>query len=110
MGTITFFRTTSVNTTDYPGAVGVTIAAVQTWFPLAMVSASPVLSQPTKLSSTQFRFQLSGIAGQNYTVQYSTTLTDWNTLYVTNAPANSFELIDLTATNAQRFYRVLVGP
>jgi len=110
VGTITFFRTTSVNTTGYPGAVGVTVVGVQTWFPLATASASPVLSQPTKLSSTQFSFQLSGIAGQNYTVQYSTTLTDWNTLYVTNAPANLFLLIDLTATNAQRFYRVLVGP
>jgi hypothetical protein len=110
VGTITFFRTTSVNTTGYPGAVGVTVVAVQTWFPLAMASASPLLSEPAKLSDTQFSFHLSGIAGQNYTVQYSTTLTDWNTLYVTNAPVNSFLLIDFTATNAQRFYRVLVGP
>ncbi len=110
VGTITFFRTTSVNTTGYPGAVGVTVVAVQTWFPLAPASASPVLNQPAKLSGTQFSFQLSGLAGQNYTVQYSTTLTNWDTLYVTNAPSNLFLLIDLTATNAQRFYRVLVGP
>ena len=110
MGTITCLRWTSVNTTSYPGAMGVTVAAVQTWFPLAPASASPTLSQPVKLSGTQFGFQLSGIAGQNYTIQYSTTLTNWNTLYMTNAPANSFLLIDFTATNAQRFYRVLVGP
>jgi hypothetical protein len=110
VGTITFFRWTSVNTTAYPGAIGVTVVGVQTWFPLVTASTPPMLSQPTKLSGTQFGFQLSGVAGQNYTVQYSTTLTDWNTLYVTNAPADSFLLIDFTATNAQRFYRVLIGP
>jgi hypothetical protein len=109
-GAISFFKVTSVNTSEYPGAAGITTAGAMTAFPLTTVSASPVLSQPARLSGTQFRFQLSGIAGQNYTVQFSTTLTNWNTLLITNAPAHSFLLIDLTATNAQRFYRVLVGP
>ncbi len=109
-GIITFFRTTSVNTTDYPGAVGATVTAVQTWFPLTGASGAPVLSQPVRLSSTQFRFQLSGIVGQNYTVQYSTTLTNWNTLLITNAPANAFLLLDSAATNAHRYYRAKVGP
>ena len=112
VGTITFFRMTSVNTTDYPGAVGATVVGVQTWFPLAMASASPELSQPAKTSSTQFRFLLSGLAGQNYTIQMSTNLnsTNWLSLFITNAPANSFIVIDPVATNPQRFYRALFGP
>jgi hypothetical protein len=109
-GVITFYRLVGSNSTDYPGANGLVLVSARTRFSLVAPSAAPVLSQPAKLSGTQFGFQLSGIAGQNYTVQYSTTLTNWNTLYVTNAPANSFLLIDFTATNAQRFYRVLVGP
>ena len=50
------------------------------------------------------------MAGQNYTIQYSTTLTNWANLVITNAPASSFEFIDLNATDNRRFYRVLSGP
>jgi hypothetical protein len=114
VGTITFFRMTSVNTTDYPGAVGATVVGVQTWFPLAMASASPVLGEPAKLSGTQFSFQLSGIAGQNYTVLASTNVTlpmsNWFPVLTTNLSTSPAYIEDNQATNAQRFYRVLVGP
>jgi hypothetical protein len=113
VGTITFFRTTSVNTTDYPGAVGVTVVGVQTWFPLAMASALPVLSQPTKLSSTQFSFQLSGFAGQDYTILASTNvslpMSNWFPVLTTNLSTNPAFIEDNQATNQQRFYRVKVG-
>jgi hypothetical protein len=36
--------------------------------------------------------------------------TNWLPLFITNAPANSFMVIDPAATNPQRFYRALVGP
>jgi hypothetical protein len=61
----------------------------------------------------QFQFLLNGMVGQNYTIQMSTNLssTNWTSLFITNnAATNSFNVIDLNATNKQRFYRVLVGP
>jgi hypothetical protein len=113
VGTITFFRWTSVNTTGYPGAVGATVVAVQTWFPLAMATASPVLSQPAKLSSTRFGFQLSGFAGQDYTILASTNLSqpmsNWVTVLTTNLSTSPAFIEDNQATNKQRFYRVKFG-
>ena len=114
MGTITFFRWTSVNTTGYPGAIGATVVAVQTWFPLAMVSESPVVGQPAKKpSSTQFSFQLSGSAGQNYTVLASTNvslpMSNWFPVLTTNLVTSPAFIKDDQATNKQRFYRVKVG-
>jgi hypothetical protein len=71
----------------------------------------PSLAQPMR-SGGQFKVLLNGIAGQNYTFQMTTNLalTNWTTLYVTNAPANSFFLTDPNATNPMRLYRVLIGP
>lgn len=68
--------------------------------------AKPILSAPTRISSSQFRLSINGTAGQSYTVQDATTLTNaWNTVVVTNAPSSSFPVTDLNATNAIRFYR-----
>ena len=68
--------------------------------------------QPSKPSPTQFRFLLTGIQGQNYTIQKSTNLSlpNWSFLFVTNAPATSFFVIDPTATNSRAFYCALFGP
>lgn len=74
------------------------------------ISGQAALSLPARLSSTQFRMNLNGDVGQNYTLQYSETLTSWNTLLITNAPGTSFSITDQNATNAWRFYRILVGP
>jgi hypothetical protein len=111
-GWITFFQTTSVNTNDYPGAVGVTLVAATTSVPLALASARPTLGQPARLSGNQFQFQFSGLAGQNYTVQVSTNLasTNWHTLLITNLLASPVFIQDNQATNKERFYRVMVGP
>ncbi len=111
-GWITIFHTTSLNTTEYPGATGLTIAAAVTSFPLTLASASPTVDQPTRLSDTQFGFRLSGIVDQNYTVQVSTNLasTNWHTLLITNLSASPAFIQDNQATNAQRFYRVELGP
>ncbi|MBI3852298.1 MAG: carboxypeptidase regulatory-like domain-containing protein [Verrucomicrobia bacterium] len=73
----------------------------------------PFLSQPSKFSSTQFGFNLSGASGSNYTIQASTNLssTNWFTVsVVSNLPGNLFFIQDNEATNKQRFYRALLGP
>ena len=106
---------TSVNATAYPGAVGMTLVGADTAFPMAAPSASaPVLSQPTRISATQFGFLLSGAMGQTYTVLVATNvarpLTNWSTLLITNLSVSPAFIQDNQATNQRRFYRVRVGP
>lgn len=71
--------------------------------------AVPSLSGASRLPNHQFQMLVNGLVGQNYTVQYSTNLTNWNTLYVTNAPASVFNVLDPNATGPLRFYRALLG-
>jgi hypothetical protein len=113
-GAITLFRTAGINTTAYPGAVGVTMVGVRTRFSLTAPSASlPVLSQPMRISSTQAGFVLSAPTGQNYTVLVSTNaalhMTNWFTVLTTNLSASPVFIQDNQATNKQRYYRVKVG-
>jgi len=112
LGLLQFIRITDSNDFDYPGAVGVAVVSAQTFFTLGTAAAAPTLAQPTKPSSTQFRFLLTGVAGQNYTILKSTNLnsTNWFVLLVTNAPATSFFVLDASATNSRAFYRALSGP
>ena len=74
------------------------------------VNSAPVLSSPAWLAN-QFSARLTGTTGQNYTLQYSTTLTNWTSSLVTNSgSASSIVVTDPSATSRQRAYRVLVGP
>jgi hypothetical protein len=79
---------------------------------LLTVNRQPVLLTPAWVSN-RFSMRLFGAANQNYTLQSSPSLnsTNWTTLFVTNNPNGSSYLVsDPTATNKQRFYRVLIGP
>jgi hypothetical protein len=69
------------------------------------------LTSPVK-SGNLFQFLVNGLAGQDYTLQTSTNLSspNWTILFTTNSANNSILFNDATATNTQRFYRVLVGP
>jgi hypothetical protein len=83
--------------------------------PLSLIinpQSGPVLGSPNWLNN-QFQIRLTGVTGQNYTVELSTDagLSNWTTLFITNnATASSFLVTDPNATNKQRFYRALVGP
>ena len=81
--------------------------------PLSLIiNPQPVLGSPNWLTN-RFQIRLTGVTGQNYTVQMSTNAssTSWTTLFITNnATTNSFLVADPNATNNQRFYRTLVGP
>jgi subtilisin-like proprotein convertase family protein len=69
-------------------------------------------SVPTLVAKTvaNGRFKL-GVAGipALYTLQVNTnaTVTNWTTLFSTNAPASVFDLIDSSASGPQRFYRLV---
>ena len=109
-GRIIFFKVLGVDTTQYPGAVGVTMATTLTTFPLATLSSAPRLSLPAKPSVSEFRFLVQGIAGQNYTIEGSSNLVHWNLIRITNAPADVFPVLLNRATNSHGFFRVKLGP
>jgi hypothetical protein len=78
-----------------------------------IINPQPRLGSPSRLSSTQFQILLTGVAGQNYTLQMCTNLsaTNWASLLTTNsATTNAFMVTDPNATNQQRYYRLLIGP
>jgi len=58
----------------------------------------------------QFALRLVGEAGRSYSLEYSTTLTNWFTLLTTNTTGTNLDLVDTTATNRNRFYRVRLNP
>ena len=63
--------------------------------------------------TNRFEMLLTGGSNQTYTVQVTTNLisANWTSLLTTNsATANSYIIIDPGATNATRFYRILVEP
>jgi len=74
------------------------------------VVTPPTLNAPGLLSG-HFEMTLTGVANQNYTVQSSTTLTNWSLLFVTNSgPSASVTVTDPAPATSRKFYRILVGP
>ncbi|MBI3882296.1 MAG: carboxypeptidase regulatory-like domain-containing protein [Verrucomicrobia bacterium] len=72
--------------------------------------ARPVLDQSAPQASNQFRFRVTGAAGESYTFQFATKLTNWADLFSTNTVSNVFFVTDPTATNTNRVYRLKVNP
>jgi hypothetical protein len=86
------------------------LGATQTFSVTVTRPAKPGLVGAS-LNNGQFRFLVSGDAGPDYTVQASTNLANWVSLFTTSSPALPFQFADPTAANyRQRFYRVLLGP
>jgi len=75
----------------------------------AAVVPSAILSGGQWAPPNHFQFVVNGVAGQNYTIQASTNLFDWFPIKTTNAPGDSFTVVDNTSTCC-RFYRALAGP
>jgi hypothetical protein len=75
-----------------------------------IVTSQPVLDQPTHSTSHQFTFRITGVPGQDYTLQSASDLSNWTDLFITNAPASIFYLTDTNATGPHRFYRLKVSP
>ena len=71
-------------------------------------TGTPVISALQRFSSTQFGFNVSGATNVNYTVLVSTNLasTNWMNLLSFSLTTNPFPVVDVSATNKARFYRV----
>jgi len=69
---------------------------------------TPLVSQPRRISATQFGFTINGAVNVDYTVQVSTNLasTNWSPLFSLVLTNTSFPVVDVNATNSPRFYRV----
>jgi len=64
-----------------------------------------------ELSDGQFRFMVAGETAPHYAVQVSTNLTDWHTVYTTNAPLLPFSWSEVyQGDTACQFYRAVASP
>jgi hypothetical protein len=70
---------------------------------------SSAITRPQRFGSQQFGFNVAGSVGVSYTLQVSTNLasTNWASLYTFQLTNSPMSVTDSTATNAQRFYRLL---
>jgi hypothetical protein len=87
-------------------------AVAQTSADLAVVVVPvlPSLLGGFAVSNGHVRFQVSGATGLTYSVQASTNLATWATLFITNPPAMPFSWRDPDSSSFRlRFYRVLLG-
>ncbi|MCX6917440.1 MAG: hypothetical protein NT167_31135, partial [Verrucomicrobia bacterium] len=77
---------------------------VQSFF---VMPTDNTIANPVRMPSGSFSFAFYGTVGSNYTLQVSTSLTNWAPLFsfaCTNSPA---VVLDKSATNySRRFYRV----
>ncbi|MGD0812586.1 MAG: hypothetical protein ABSA83_03195 [Verrucomicrobiota bacterium] len=72
----------------------------------------PTLSgSAANLATGQFGLTVSGMAGPDYAVLYSTNLLTWSTIFETNSPPMPFTWVDTHAslTNPSSYYQVLLG-
>ncbi|MEO5803954.1 MAG: hypothetical protein ABIR24_10515, partial [Verrucomicrobiota bacterium] len=71
---------------------------------------APILSAP-RLENAQFRFTVSGFAGQTIVVQSSTNLWQWTSISTNTMGTSPVEILDATVSNLpQRFYRAVLFP
>ena len=61
------------------------------------------------VTPNMFRFQFDSVAGKNYTIQFSSNLLSWPTLFLTNAAFSSVAVTD-QVIGISRQYRVISGP
>jgi hypothetical protein len=79
-----------------------TVTVIQPAFPILNAAA---------VSNGQFEFWINGDGGPDYTIQSSTNLTSWASLWTNNSPAMPYPWVDTNAmSDPFSFYRVLLGP
>jgi autotransporter-associated beta strand protein len=77
------------------------------------VDSTPLFGQSALTSTTggTATLNFAGIPGYSYSVNRSTNLTDWVTLWTTNAPASGvFEYLDNPAPTPSAYYRLQYNP
>ena len=86
------------------------LSATQTFSVLVNPLQRPVMT-PLLASGSSLTLLITGASGPDYSVQASTNLVDWATIFTTNQPALPRSWTDTSAGSfATRFYRILLGP
>ncbi len=85
------------------------LSATQSFSVAINTLAGPTIT-PAFVSSS-FTLRVSGDSGPDYSIEASTNLADWITVFTSNQPALPFDWSDPNAANyAQRYYRVRLTP
>ena len=70
------------------------------------VQTNATITSSALLTGGSFQFTLNSIAGQTDAIETSPNLLNWSALFTNVAPANVFNVTDVTSTNVlRRFYR-----
>jgi hypothetical protein len=86
------------------------LSATQSFFVTVRPLVAPSLSGAA-ISNGQFVVRIDGDFGPDYSIQTSTNLYDWTTVFTTNQPAVPFNWIDTNPVQpAVLFYRILLTP
>jgi hypothetical protein len=86
------------------------LSATQSFRVAVLLLNRPSLSS-AGMTNGQFRLTITGDAGPDYTLQASTNLTTWTTLFTSNSPALPIHWLDEDAASIpSRFYRIVLGP
>ena len=73
---------------------------------VTVTSAPPVTFNPPGLTNKNFRLTFNAISGVPYTIEASTNLKTWASIFTNTATNSAVQFIDLTTTNRPlRFYR-----
>jgi hypothetical protein len=88
-----------------------TSLTLQTYATNSTTQPTPIVLSNPRQDLNRFTFLFTGDPGTNYTVQFSTNLsqTNWSTLLVTNIPLSPATVTDTNPPIRSRFYRVLRG-
>jgi Glycosyl hydrolase catalytic core/Carbohydrate binding module (family 6)/Putative Ig domain len=90
---------------------GAPVLATTNSFTVTVIQPALPLLNASEVSNGQFEFWINGDTGPDYTIQSSTNLTSWVSIWTSNAPAMPYRW---AATNIMSdplfFYRVLLGP
>jgi len=97
----------TVKATDQRGSNGTSGLSIRV---LGSGPQAPTLDLPKLLPGNVFSVRVTGVAGQSYTLQFATRLTNWTGILTTNALSDVFYIEDNQATNVSRLYRVRLNP
>ncbi|MGA2870961.1 MAG: putative Ig domain-containing protein, partial [Verrucomicrobiota bacterium] len=96
--------TTIATATDGYDLVNPTLTATNSF--TVIVRPVTEISGVAWLGNGQFQFSFNTVAGQNYTIEYSTNLVQWTPLLELQGDGSPFNIVDPNANNAQGFYRI----
>jgi hypothetical protein len=88
------------------------LSATDTFSVIVNPIISPTLSAfAANPANGNFSLTVSGMAGPDYAVLYSTNLLNWSTIFETNSPPLPFTWVDtnVSLTNPASYYHVILG-